>query len=199
MGHAPSVTPADGPLHADGADLAPRSPGPLGGTTAARSASGPALFAQLRGADRCRARRRGATATLTALTFLTAPATVATAFVVDSGVKPHTAEDRPGRGRASRTPEAGPPRGDRSVPGRRTAVAVSAAAALFFAARPGAPAPVCALATAASRTWAGVPYPHDAVAGAALGGPAGFPAASVLRRRPAGRPSRVRQRPPGTA
>ncbi|MFI9808400.1 phosphatase PAP2 family protein [Streptomyces sp. NPDC052301] len=186
----------DGPLYTDVVDLAHRSPARLDDAIAIWSAYGLAVFALLMAVGWWRARRNGATAAMTALTV---PVAVVVAFGVNSAVKPLVAEDRPCRHLAFRTLEACPVRGDWSFPSNHTAVAFAAAVALFFVSRRlGVVASVCALAMAASRVWVGVHYPHDVVAGAALGGAAGFLAMLVLRRWPtglAGRLSGSRLRP----
>ncbi|WP_433454803.1 phosphatase PAP2 family protein [Streptomyces sp. CA-142005] len=183
MTSARSGSSIDGPLYLDVVDLAHRSPGWLDGTIAVWSAYGLAVFALLMVVGWWRARRGGADAAMTALSV---PVAVVVAFAVNSAVKPVVAEDRPCRGLAFRTLEACPARGDWAFPSNHTAVAFAAAVALFFVSRRlGAVASVCALAMAASRVWVGVHYPHDVVAGAALGGLAGFLAMIVLRRLPA--------------
>ncbi|MGW2645765.1 phosphatase PAP2 family protein [Streptomyces sp. NPDC001393] len=186
----------DGPLYTDVVDLAHRSPGWLDAAIAMWSAYGLAVFALLMVVGWWRARRDGATAAMTALTV---PVAVLVAFAVNSAVKPLVAEDRPCRHLAFRTLEACPARGDWAFPSNHTAIAWAAAVALFFVSRRlGAVASVCALAMAASRVWVGVHYPHDVVAGAALGGLVGFLSMIVLRRWPtclAGRLSATRLRP----
>lgn len=176
--------PVDGPLYTDVVDLAHRTPGWLDDTIAVWSAYGLAVFALLMLVGWWRARRDGAAAAMTALMV---PLAVVVAFGVNSAVKPLVAEDRPCRHLGFRTLEACPARGDWSFPSNHTAVAFAAAVALFFVSRRlGAVASVCALAMAASRVWVGVHYPHDVVAGAALGGLVGYLSMLALRRWPAG-------------
>ncbi|MEV6112807.1 phosphatase PAP2 family protein [Streptomyces sp. NPDC052109] len=179
----------DGPLYTDVVDLAHRSPGWLDDAIAVWSAYGLAVFALLMVVGWWRARRNGAVAAMTALTV---PVAVVVAFAVNSAVKPLVAEDRPCRHLVFRTLEACPARGDWSFPSNHTAVACAAAVALFFVSRRlGVVASVCALAMAASRVWVGVHYPHDVVAGAALGGSAAFIAMKILRRWPTGLAGRL--------
>jgi membrane-associated phospholipid phosphatase len=186
----------DGPLYTDVVDLAHRSPGWLDGAITMWSAYGLAVFALLMVVGWWRARRDGATAAMIALTV---PVAVLVAFAVNSAVKPLVAEDRPCRHLVFRTLEACPARGDWAFPSNHTAIAWAAAVALFFVSRRlGVVASVCALAMAASRVWVGVHYPHDVVAGAALGGLVGFLSMIVLRRWPtclAGRLSATWLRP----
>jgi membrane-associated phospholipid phosphatase len=184
MREALSGSSVDGPLYTEVVDLAHRAPGWLDDAIAVWSAYGLAVFALLMVLGWWWARRDGATAAMTALTV---PVAVVVAYGVNSAVKPLVAEDRPCRHLAFRTLEACPARGDWSFPSNHTAVAFAAAVALFFVSRRlGAAASVCALAMAASRVWVGVHYPHDVVAGAALGALVGFLAMLVLRRWPAG-------------
>ncbi|MER6028897.1 phosphatase PAP2 family protein [Streptomyces sp. NPDC001851] len=189
MTYALSGSSVDGPLYTDVVDLAHRSPAWLDDTISVWSAYGLAVFALLMVVGWWRARRDGATAAMTAFMV---PVAVVVAFGVNSAVKPLVAEDRPCRRLAFRTLEACPARGDWSFPSNHTAIAFAAAVALFFVSRRlGAVASVCALAMAASRVWVGVHYPHDVVAGAALGGLVGHLAMTVLRRWPTGLADRL--------
>ncbi|MEU4928167.1 phosphatase PAP2 family protein [Streptomyces yokosukanensis] len=179
----------DGPLYTDVVNLAHHSPAWLDDTVAVWSAYGLAVFALLMAVGWWQARRDGAGAAMTALAV---PLAVVAAFAVTSAVKPLVAEDRPCRSLPFRTLEACPARGDWSFPSNHTAIACAAAVALFFVSRRlGAVASVCALAMAASRVWVGVHYPHDVVAGAALGGLVGYLTMLVVRRRPAGLAERL--------
>jgi undecaprenyl-diphosphatase len=69
-----------------------------------------------------------------------------------------------------RTLEACPAPGDWSFPSNHAAIAAAAAVALLFVSRRLAVvAIVAALAMGASRVWVGAHYPHDVLAGLAVG------------------------------
>jgi undecaprenyl-diphosphatase len=189
----PSV---DGPLYRDVVDLARHSPGALDDAVAMWSAYGLGVFALLMVVGWWRARRSGATRAMVALTV---PVAVLVAFAADAGLKLLVREDRPCRRLPFRTLEACPAPGDWSFPSNHAAIATAAAVALFFVSRRlGAVAAVCALAMVVSRVWVGVHYPHDVLAGAAVGGLVAFAVMTVLRRWPrdlAGRLAAGRLRP----
>lgn len=170
----------DGAAYTDVADLAHRAPGWLDALVSAWSAYGLALFALLMVAGWWRARRAG---TPGAVTALAAPLTTLLAFGVDSLLKLAVREDRPCRTLRVPTLEACPGPGDWSFPSNHAALAAAAAVALVFVSRRlGAIALVAAVLMAASRVWVGVHYPHDVLAGVAVGASVAFVAARAVRR-----------------
>ncbi|MFJ7151532.1 phosphatase PAP2 family protein [Streptomyces sp. NPDC100445] len=170
----------DGSAYTGVVRLAHRSPGWLDGLVAAWSAYGLGLFAVLMIVGWWRARRVDAA---TAVRALAVPVVVVLAYGVDAALKLAVREDRPCRHLRVATLEACPAPGDWSFPSNHAAIAFAAAVALFLVSRRlGAVAAVAACAMAASRVWVGVHYPHDVVAGAAVGALVALLAAAVLRR-----------------
>ncbi|MGW2614920.1 phosphatase PAP2 family protein [Streptomyces sp. NPDC001500] len=170
----------DGPAYTDVVKLAQHAPAWLDDTVSAWSAYGLALFAVLMSVGWWRARRSGATAAVTALAV---PFVVVVAFGVDAVLKLLVREDRPCRSLGAVTLEACPAPGDWSFPSNHAAVAAAAAVALLFVSRRlGVLAAVAACAMAASRVWVGAHYPHDVVAGLAVGASTALLAMSSLRR-----------------
>ncbi|MET7733899.1 phosphatase PAP2 family protein [Streptomyces sp. NPDC005402] len=159
--------PVDGSAYTDVVDLAHRSPAWLDGLVSAWSTYGLALFAVLMVVGWWRARHVGSREAVLALT---APVTVVVAYAVNDALKLVVREDRPCQSLRVATLEACPAPGDWSFPSNHAAAAAAAAVALLFVSRRlGAPAAVAAVAMAASRVWVGAHYPHDVVAGLAVG------------------------------
>ncbi|MFG2374638.1 phosphatase PAP2 family protein [Streptomyces sp. NPDC048504] len=157
----------DGSAYTDVVNLARHSPAWLDDTVSAWSTYGLALFAVLMVVGWWRARRVNATVSVTALAV---PFVVVAAFGVDAALKLLVREDRPCQSLHVATLEACPAPGDWSFPSNHTAIAIAAAIALLFVSRRlGAIAVVAAGAMAASRVWVGVHYPHDVMAGVAVG------------------------------
>ncbi|MET7692836.1 phosphatase PAP2 family protein [Streptomyces sp. NPDC005483] len=174
--------PVDGSAYTDVVDLAHRSPAWLDGLVSAWSTYGLALFAVLMVVGWWRARHVGSHEAVIALA---APVTVVLAYAVDDALKLVVREDRPCRSLRVTTLEACPAPGDWSFPSNHAAVAAAAAVALFFVSRRlGALAAVAALAMAASRVWVGAHYPHDVVAGLAVGALVALLLTAALRSRP---------------
>lgn len=157
----------DGSTYTDVVNPARHSPAWLDDTVSAWSTYGLALFAVLMVVGWWRARRVNATVSVTALAV---PFVVVAAFGVDAALKLLVREDRPCQSLHVATLEACPAPGDWSFPSNHTAIAIAAAIALLFVSRRlGAIAVVAAGAMAASRVWVGVRYPHDVMAGVAVG------------------------------
>lgn len=170
----------DGSAYTGVVRLAHRSPGWLDGLVSAWSAYGLGVFALLMIVGWWRARRVDAA---TAVRALAVPVVVVLAYGVDAALKLVVREDRPCRHLRTATLEACPAPGDWSFPSNHAAIAFAAAVALFLVSRRlGAVAAVAACAMAASRVWVGVHYPHDVVAGAAVGALVALLATAVLRR-----------------
>ncbi|MER6786060.1 phosphatase PAP2 family protein [Streptomyces sp. NPDC000658] len=187
----------DGPAHTDVVHLAQHAPAWLDATVSAWSPYWLALFAVLMSVGWWRARRSGAAAAVTALAV---PFAVVAAYAVDAALKPLVREDRPCRSLGAVTLEACPAPRDWSFPSNHAAVAAAAAVALLFVSRRlGVLAAVAACAMAASRVWVGAHYPHDVLAGLAMGASTALLAMSSLRRgraqAPALRPAATRLRP----
>ncbi|MEU9171716.1 phosphatase PAP2 family protein [Streptomyces sp. NPDC048420] len=160
--------PVDGSAYLDVVGLARHAPGWLDGAVAFWSTYGLALFAVLAGIGWWSARRAGGAAAVTALGV---PVIVVSAYGVDALVKSAVREDRPCQSLRVKTLEACPAPGDWSFPSNHAAIAAAAAVALVFVShRLGAVAGMAAVAMAISRVWVGVHYPHDVVAGMAVGG-----------------------------
>ncbi|MCQ9178005.1 phosphatase PAP2 family protein [Streptomyces sp. IBSBF 2953] len=169
----------DGAAYTDVVDLARHAPGWLDGAVSAWSTYGLALFAALMAYGWWRARRAGAAASVTALAT---PFAVVAAYGVDAALKLLVREDRPCRSLRAATLEACPAPGDWSFPSNHAAVAAAAAVALLFVSRRlGALAVAAACAMAASRVWVGAHYPHDVLAGLAVGALTALLAMSALR------------------
>ncbi|MEU6387926.1 phosphatase PAP2 family protein [Streptomyces sp. NPDC046939] len=172
----------DGPAYADVVRLAGRAPGWLDTAVADWSTYGLLLFAVLMAWGWWRARRTDAE---TALLALAAPVLVVAAFAVDLALKSAVREDRPCRTLRLATLETCPAPGDWSFPSNHTALAAAAAVALWCVSRRlGALAVLAAAAMAVSRVWVGAHYPHDVLAGAAVGALTALAGTTLLRRRP---------------
>ncbi|MGW2641852.1 phosphatase PAP2 family protein [Streptomyces sp. NPDC001348] len=157
----------DGAAYTDVVDLARRAPAWLNDTVSVWSTYGLALFAVLMVVGWWRARRAGATASVTALAV---PLVVIVAYGVDAALKLLVREDRPCQSLRVVTLEACPARGDWSFPSNHAAIAAAAAIALLFVSRRlGSVAVVAAGAMVASRVWVGAHYPHDVAAGVVVG------------------------------
>ncbi|GES32147.1 phosphatase PAP2 family protein [Streptomyces angustmyceticus] len=125
------------------------------------------LFAVLMLIGWWRARNGGSGAMALALA---APVVVIAAFLVDDLVKALFGEERPCRTLAAATLQPCPGPGDWSFPSNHATLAAAAAVALLLCDRQlGRIAVPAALLMAASRVWVGAHYPHDAVAGLAVG------------------------------
>ncbi|MFG2638360.1 phosphatase PAP2 family protein [Streptomyces sp. NPDC048362] len=171
----------DGSVYEDVVSRAQNAPGWLDDMVSLWSTYGLAVFAVLMVLGWWRARRTGAAHAVTALAV---PVVVIVAYGVDMGVKSIVREDRPCQSLHVRTLEACPAPGDWSFPSNHAALAVAAAVALVFVSRRlGAVAVVAALAMGVSRVWVGAHYPHDVLAGAAVGGLVALTAMLVLRHR----------------
>lgn len=142
----------DGSAYTDVVHLARHAPVWLNDTVSAWSAYGLVLFAVLMTVGWWRARRMGATVSVTALAV---PFVVVVAYGVDTALKLLVREDRPCQSLRVATLEACPAPGDWSFPSNHTAIAAAAAVALLFVSRRlGAVAVVAGGAMAASRVWA---------------------------------------------
>lgn len=172
----------DGEAYTDVVDSARHAPGWLDGVVSAWSTYGLVVFAVLMLVGWWRARRVGAEAAVTALAV---PVVVVAAYGIDSLLKSAVREIRPCRSLRVTTLEACPAPGDWSFPSNHATIAAAAAIALFFVSRRlGAAAALAALAMAASRVWVGVHYPHDVVAGMAVGALLALGAMALLKRWP---------------
>ncbi|MFD3925713.1 phosphatase PAP2 family protein [Streptomyces sp. NPDC058614] len=170
----------DGSAYTDVVNLARHAPAWLDDSVSAWSTYGLALFAVLMTIGWWRARRVGATASVTALAV---PFVVVIAYGVDAALKLLVREDRPCQSLRVATLKACPAPGDWSFPSNHAAIAAAAAMALLFVSRRlGAIAVVAAGVMAASRVWVGAHYPHDVVAGVVLGALTVLLAMSALRR-----------------
>jgi membrane-associated phospholipid phosphatase len=172
----------DGAAYTDVVNLARHSPVWLDDTVSAWSTYGLGLFAVLMAIGWWYARRAGATASLIALA---APFVVVVAYGVNTGLKLLVREDRPCQSLHVTPLEACPAPGDWSFPSNHAAIAAAAAVALLFVSRRlGAVSVIAACAMAASRVWVGAHYPHDVVAGMAVGALVALFAMAALRRSP---------------
>lgn len=179
----------DGSAYTDVVHLARHAPVWLNDTVSAWSAYGLVLFAVLMTVGWWRARRMGATVSVTALAV---PFVVVVAYGVDTALKLLVREDRPCQSLRVATLEACPAPGDWSFPSNHTAIAAAAAVALLFVSRRlGAVAVVVGGAMAASRVWAGAHYPHDVVAGVVVGALAALLVMPALRRSAGALPRRL--------
>ncbi|MEU4875576.1 phosphatase PAP2 family protein [Streptomyces sp. NPDC021608] len=171
----------DGSAYTDVVDVARHAPAWLDDTVSAWSTYGLLLFAVLMGVGWWRARRVGATASVTALAV---PLVVVVAYGVDAALKLLVREDRPCQSLHVTPLEACPAPGDWSFPSNHAAIAAAAAVALLFVSRQlGAVAVVAACAMAASRVWVGAHYPHDVLAGVVVGALVALLVMSALRGR----------------
>ncbi|WP_411152829.1 phosphatase PAP2 family protein [Streptomyces sp. A30] len=172
----------DGAAYTDIVDLARHSPAWLDDTVSAWSTYGLGLFAVLMAIGWWHARRAGATTSLIALAV---PFVVLVAYAVNTGLKLLVREDRPCQSLHVTPLEACPAPGDWSFPSNHAAIAAAAAVALLFVSRRlGAVAVVAACVMAVSRVWVGAHYPHDVVAGVAVGAVVALLAMTALRRNP---------------
>ncbi|MEU9920214.1 phosphatase PAP2 family protein [Streptomyces griseoluteus] len=157
----------DGTVYVDVVDAAHRAPSWLDWLISGYSAYGLALFAFLMVIGWWQARHRDAAQAVKALA---APLLTVLAFVVSTLLKQAVQENRPCQSLHVITLEACPAVGDWSFPSNHATLAAAAAVALWLvSARLGVVATIGALAMAASRVWVGAHYPHDIVAGLALG------------------------------
>ncbi|MFF2848422.1 phosphatase PAP2 family protein [Streptomyces sp. NPDC058001] len=172
----------DGSAYTDVVGLAQRSPAWLDDVISAWSTYGLAVFVVLIVAAWWRARRQS---TSVAVRALAVPAIVLVAYGADYVIKLIVREDRPCQSLRVSTLEACPAQGDWSFPSNHAALAAATAVALYFVSRRlGAVALVAAAAMAASRVWVGVHYPHDVVAGVAVGALVALALVILLRRMP---------------
>lgn len=170
----------DGSAYSDVVRLAQHSPGWLDDTVSAWSTYGLAVFAVLAALGWWQARRSGAVAAVAALAV---PVVVVLAYGVDAVLKLAVREDRPCQSLHVRTLEACPAPGDWAFPSNHAAIAAAGAVALLFVSRRlGAVAIVAALAMGASRVWVGAHYPHDVLAGLAVGTVVALAAMTAARR-----------------
>ncbi|MFD8810991.1 phosphatase PAP2 family protein [Streptomyces sp. NPDC059627] len=171
----------DGSGYLDVVRLAQHSPGWLDDLVLFWSTYGLAFFAVLAAVGWWRARRTGPAAAMEALAV---PAVVVAAYGVDSVLKLVVREDRPCQSLHVRVLEACPAPGDWSFPSNHAAIAAAAAAALLFVSRRlGAIGAAAALVMAVARVWVGAHYPHDIVAGLAVGALTGLSLMTVVRGR----------------
>ncbi|MEU4351269.1 phosphatase PAP2 family protein [Streptomyces sp. NPDC023838] len=161
-------------------ELAQDTPGPVDTAVRLWSDYGLGLFAVLMVLAWWRARPAGGARLAMALA---APLVVVAAFAVNDLFKSGVHEQRPCRTLHVVTVEACPPLGDWSFPSNHAAIAAAAAVALLLADRLlGAIAVPAALLMAASRVWIGAHYPHDVLAGLAVGAVAALVLTLLARR-----------------
>lgn len=147
--------------------LARDAPGPVDTAVRLWSDYGLGLFAVLMVLAWWRARPAGGARSSVALA---APFVVVAAFAVNDAAKAAVHEQRPCQSLHVLTVEACPALGDWSFPSNHAAIAAAAAVALLLGDRLlGALAVPAALLMAASRVWVGAHYPHDVLAGLAVG------------------------------
>ncbi|MFE2164338.1 phosphatase PAP2 family protein [Streptomyces sp. NPDC059447] len=171
----------DGNAYIDVTDIAHQAPGWLNDAIAAWSVYGLTLFAVLMVAAWWRARRTGSPSAVTALAV---PLITLGGFGVDLLLKLVVREDRPCQSLHVAVLESCPAPGDWSFPSNHAAIAAAAAVALLYVSRPlGAVAVGAAVLMAASRVWVGVHYPHDVLAGLAVGALVAALCARAVRRR----------------
>ncbi|WP_369387749.1 phosphatase PAP2 family protein [Streptomyces sp. CG1] len=171
----------DGSGYLDMVRLARHSPGWLDVLVSFWSTYGLALFAVLAAFGWWRARRVGPAAAVAALAV---PVVVIAAYGADSALKAVVREDRPCQSLHVKMLEACPAPRDWSFPSNHAAIAAAAAVALLCVSRRlGVVGAAAALAMAASRAWVGAHYPHDIVAGIAVGALVGLLMMAVVRRR----------------
>ncbi|WP_333732807.1 phosphatase PAP2 family protein [Streptomyces sp. IBSBF 3010] len=171
----------DGNVYRDVVDAAHGAPSWLDSLVSAFSTYGLVLFAVLMLFGWWQARAQDAQQAVKALA---APVLTVIAFAVSTVLKQAVHENRPCQSLHVITLEACPQPGDWSFPSNHATLAAAAAVALWFVStRLGAVATGIALAMAASRVWVGAHYPHDALAGLAVGGVVALPLALLLSRR----------------
>ncbi|MFI9649496.1 phosphatase PAP2 family protein [Streptomyces sp. NPDC052040] len=157
----------DRSVYEDAVDAAHSAPSWLDGVVSAYSTYGLALFAVLMLVGWWQARNEDGGQAVKALA---APVLTVIAFAVSTALKQAVHENRPCRSLHVITLEACPAPGDWSFPSNHATAAAAAAVALcFVSTRLGAIATVLALAMAVSRVWVGAHYPHDILAGLAVG------------------------------
>ncbi|MFE2759333.1 phosphatase PAP2 family protein [Streptomyces halstedii] len=170
----------DGKVYMDVVDAARDAPPWLDGLVSVFSTYGLALFAVLMLIGWWQARTRDARRAVKALA---APVLTVIAFAVSTVLKQAVHENRPCRSLHVITVEACQAPGDWSFPSNHATLAAAAAVALWsVSARLGVIATVIALATAASRVWIGAHYPHDVLAGLAVGALVALPLAPLVSR-----------------
>ncbi|MGW2212709.1 phosphatase PAP2 family protein [Streptomyces sp. NPDC001781] len=171
----------DGRVYVDVVETAHHAPPWLDRLISGYSTYGLALFALLMVIGWWWARNQDAARAVKALA---APVLTVLAFVTSTALKQAVRENRPCQSLHVITLEACPAAGDWSFPSNHATLAAAAAVALWFvSARLGVIATIGALAMAASRVWVGAHYPHDIVAGLAVGAlVAGLLAVPLLRR-----------------
>ncbi len=160
--------------------LSQHTPGPLDDTIRIFSDYGLALFALLMLCGWWRARRAD---THTMARALAVPLVVVVGYLANDVIKTLVGEQRPCRTlHVTGTVEACPALGDFSFPSNHAAIAAAAAVALLLTDRRlGLIAAPLALAVAASRVWIGVHYPHDVLAGVAVGALVAWPLTLAAR------------------
>ncbi|MER5946246.1 phosphatase PAP2 family protein [Streptomyces sp. NPDC001904] len=157
----------DGTALTDVVRTAHGAPAWLDGLVSAYSSYGLILFAGLALLAWWRARGQDAQQAVRALAV---PVLTVAAFVGSTVLKQGVRELRPCRSLHVVTLEACPAPGDWSFPSNHATLAAAAAVALWFVSvRLGVVASVAAVLMAASRVWVGAHYPHDVVAGLAVG------------------------------
>ncbi|WP_405757650.1 phosphatase PAP2 family protein [Streptomyces sp. NBC_01420] len=170
----------DGNVYRDVVDAAHGAPSWLDSLVSAFSTYGLVLFAVLMLIGWWRARTQDAQQAVKAPA---APVLTVIAFAVSTVVKQAVHENRPCQSLHVITLEACPQPGDWSFPSNHATLAAAAAVALWFVStRLGAVATGIALAMAASRVWVGAHYPHDILAGLAIGAIVALPLALLLSR-----------------
>ncbi|MFE0207093.1 phosphatase PAP2 family protein [Streptomyces sp. NPDC058985] len=170
----------DGTAYLEVVDMAHRAPAWFDRAVSDYSSYGLTLFAALMLVGWWRARRQGAPQAIKALAV---PVLTVVAFGLSTLVKQTVHENRPCRSLHVVTIEACPAPDDWSFPSNHATLAAAAAVALWFVSvRLGAIAAVGALAMAGSRVWVGAHYPHDVLAGIAVGTALTVAAALLLQR-----------------
>lgn len=157
----------DGNVYTHVVDAARDAPAWLDGLVSVFSTYGLALFAVLMLIGWWQARTRDARQ---AVKTLAAPVLTVIAFAVNTVLKQAVHENRPCQSLHVITVEACQATGDWSFPSNHATLAAAAAVALWsVSARLGVIAAVLASAMAVSRVWVGAHYPHDVLAGLAVG------------------------------
>ncbi|MFD0020237.1 phosphatase PAP2 family protein [Streptomyces sp. NPDC058382] len=170
----------DGGAFLDVVGVAHDAPAWLDTLISGYSTYGLALFAVLMLIGWWQARRQDAPQAVMALAV---PVLTVIAFAVSSLLKQGVHETRPCRSLHVITLEACPAAGDWSFPSNHATLAAAAAVALWFVSvRLGVIATIGALAMAGSRVWVGAHYPHDIIAGLAVGALVAGASALLLNR-----------------